>query len=252
MKKLHQTEWQGIRFADFAELSSTNVAAAEFYQRFYEEFFKRYHDWEEVSPSWRRGKERWAEFILERIGAGRRVLSVGCGLGAVEHHIHSQNPQVDLFIQEVAPSAWRWIVHEFLEDHKFTGLIPACLPDGVQFDVVYLTAVDYQLDDDVLVGLLDALRRFLTPMRGQCVLISASFEETPGTLRDRAILLVHGLKALAAAVLDIAGLRPRGQLWGWVRTQREYQSLMRRAGYRDIEDGFIDPDQRTHYWIAGR
>ena len=252
IKKLYQTEWQDIRFSDFAELSSAKVAAPEFYQRFYEEFFKRYQDWEQVSPSWRGGKERWAEFILARIEADSRVLSVGCGLGAVEHYIHSQNPQLDLSIHEVAPSALRWIGQEFPEDHKFTGLIPACLPEGVRFDLIYLATVDYPLDDDVLVGLLAALRRFLTPGRGRCLLISGSFEDTPGTLKDRAVLLKQRLKAVAAAGLDIAGLRPRGQLWGWIRTQREYRALMQRAGYSNIEDGFVDPDQRTHYWIAGR
>jgi hypothetical protein len=157
-----------------------------------------------------------------------------------------------LFIHEVAPSAWRWIGEEFPGDHKFTGLIPACLPDGARFDVVYLGTVDYPLDDQALVGLLSALRRFLTPGRGQCLLISGSFEETSLTFKERAVSMAQSLKAAAAAGLDLAGLRPRGQFWGWLRTQREYQSLMQRAGYSDIEDGFIDPEQRAHYWIAGR
>lgn len=251
MKRLYQTEWQDIRFSDFAELSSANVASPEFYRRFYEEFFQRYQDWEQMSPAWRRGKQDWAEFILTRVKAGSKVLAVGCGLGTVEHYLHSQQPQLDLCIHEVAPSAWRWIGREFPEDHKFTGLIPACLPEGIRFDMIYLATVDYPLDDDVLVGLLAALRRFLT-QRGQCLLISASFESTPATLKDRALLLAERFKAVAAAGLDMVGLRPRGQFWGWIRTQGEYQSLMQRAGYNDIEDGFIDPVQRNHYWIAGR
>ncbi len=252
MRELYQTEWQGIHFSELAKLSSTNLAGPEFYQTFYEEFFKRYQDWEQLSPSWRMGKQRWAEFVLARGGAGSKILSVGCGVGAVEHYMHSQNPQVDLFIHEVAPSAWRWIAEEFPGDHKFTGLIPACLPAGIRFDLVYLAAVDYALEDDVLVSLLAALRPFLTKAQGQCLLISASFEETPATFKENAVWLLRRFKALATAALNVVGLRPRGQLWGWIRTQEEYRSLMRRAGYRAMEDGFIDPDRRSHYWIAGR
>lgn len=28
-------------------------------------------------------------------------------------------------------------------------------------------------------------------------------------------------------------------------------SNLRRAGYRDIEDGFIEPEKGSHYWISG-
>ena len=73
----------------------------------------------------------------------------------------------------------------------------------------------------------------------------------PVTLTDRAISFVKGLKTLAARVLDFFGWRPRGQFWGWIRSRREYQALMLRAGYREIEDGFIDATKHAHYWIAG-
>lgn len=252
MQKIYQTEWQGIRFADFAKLSSTHLAGPEFYARFYEEFFKRNQDLGQVSPAWREGKEQWAKFILARSRAGSKVLAVGCGLGAVEHCIHSREPKVDLFIHEVAPASWGWIGPEFADDHKFTGRIPACLPEGIRFDLVYLATVDYALDDDGLVGLLAAVRRFLSDAGGQCLLISASFEEAAPNAQENAISPAQRLKALGAAVLDRIGLRPRGQFWGWIRTRAEYQSLMQRAGYRDIEEGFIDPDKRADYWIAGR
>ena len=165
--------------------------------------------------------------------------------------MQTQVPQLDLFIHEVTPLAWRWIEKEFPDGHRFLGLIPACLPDNIRFDLVYLSAVDYALDDNVLVGLLAALRSFMTD-RGQCLLISASFQDTPVTLEEKAISLARELKTFAAAALDLFGLRPRGQFWGWSRTQKEYRSIMSCAGYQDIEDGFIDPDKRSHYWIAGR
>ena len=115
--------------------------------------------------------------------------------------------------------------------------------------------MDYALDDDALVGLLAAIRPFLNSAEGggaRFLLVSASFQDIPPTLKEKAISLARELKTFALAALDIFGLRARGQFWGWSRTKMEYHTLMRRAGYIDIEDGFIDPRKRTHYWIAGR
>jgi hypothetical protein len=251
MKKFYQTEWQGIQFSDFAKLSSRNPAGPEFYQAFYKEFFKRYKSWAQLSLSWRKEKESCAEMILDLAGAYSRTLSVGCGLGYMEHWIHAQAPQHDLFIHEVAPSAWQWVGIEFTEEHKLLGLIPNGLPKDILFNLVYLSAVDYTLDDDALVGLLSAIRPFLLD-GGQCLLISASFQDTPATITDIAMSVLRRIKALTAAPLECLGLRHRGQFWGWTRTQKEYYSLMRCAGYRDIKDGFVDSENRAHYWISGR
>ena len=223
LKKSYQNEWHGIQFYDFSSLSSKNLAGPEFYQAFYHEFFKRYQNYEQLSSSWRRGKERCAEFVLDRSGVDSKILSVGCGSGIMEHQMQIQVPQLDLFIHEVTPLAWRWIEKEFPDGHRFLGLIPACLPDNIRFDLVYLSAVDYALDDNVLVGLLAALRSFMTD-RGQCLLISASFQDAPVTLEEKAISLARELKTVAAAALDLFGLRPRGQFWGWSRTQKVYRS----------------------------
>jgi hypothetical protein len=251
---MYQTRWQDIQFSSFAELSSTNLAAPEFYQAFYEAFFRRYQNWGQLSEDWRGRKERCAELIVTRSRAGSKILSVGCGLGVMEHYLHAENPQLDLFIHEVAPAAWRWVGADFPDERKFLGTIPDCLPKDMRFDLVYLAAVDYALDDDALIGLLAAIKPFLIGggAGAGCLLISASFQDTPATLKDKAVSLVRGLATALSAVLDSCGLRSRGQFWGWSRTRDDYRSLLRRAGYGDIEDGFIDAGSRQQYWIAGR
>jgi hypothetical protein len=253
MRRLYQTHWQEIQFADFAKLSSSELAGPEFYQAFYREFFRRYQRWEQLSPKWLEQKRRCADLVLARSWNGARILSVGCGLGIMEHHIHATEPDRDLFIHEVASSAWAWVGTEFAGQRKLIGAIPECVPKDVRFDMVFLSGVDYAMDDEALVGLLAAIRPFLTGADGaQCLLISGSFQDTPASLARKAVAVVRGLKAVAAAALDMVRLRPRGQFWGWTRTRNEYRSLMRHAGYHDIEDGFIDPDAQTLYWVAGR
>lgn len=251
MRKLYQTEWQNIPFSDFASPSSKKLAGGDFYEAFYVEFFRRYQNWGQLSSKWRQSKKTWANFIATRMRNRSRVLSVGCGLGFVERCLSAQNPEIDLTIHEIAPSSWRWVEHEFAADRKLTGRIPECFPKNAQFDLIYLGTVDYALDDESLVGLLAALRGYIAQPNGECLLISASFERTPETPSDIARARLGDVKELAKDVLGKFGLRPRGQFWGWIRTQAEYQSLMQRAGYRDIQDGFIDSETREHYWIAG-
>lgn len=251
MRRIYQTEWQSIPFASFATVSSKELAGPEFYEAFYVELFKRYQSWDQLPSHWREKKRIWADFIATRTRSRSRVLSVGCGLGIVERYLSAQDPGVDLTIHEVAPSSWRWVEHEFGTDRKLTGTIPECVPKNVRFDLVYLGTVDYALDDHSLVGLLAALRAYIAQPNGECLLISASFERTPETPSEIARARLGDLKELVKDVLGKLGLRPRGQFWGWTRTQGEYQSLMRRAGYRDIRDGFIDSEKREHYWIAG-
>ncbi|MDQ6770734.1 MAG: class I SAM-dependent methyltransferase [Gemmatimonadota bacterium] len=251
MRRIYQTEWQNIPFSSFTSPSSKKLAGADFYEAFYVKFFKRYQRWDQLPSKWRQTKRTWADFIATRARNRSRVLSVGCGLGIVERHLSAQNTQIDLTIHEVAPSSWRWVEHEFASDRKLTGTIPECLPDDVRFDLVYLGTVDYALDDDKLINLLSVLRGYIAQPNGECLLISASFERTPETLSEIARFRLGHLKEFAKDVLGKFGLYSRGQFWGWTRSRAEYQSLMRRAGYRDIEDGFIDSEAREHYWIAG-
>jgi hypothetical protein len=251
MRRIYQTEWQSIPFSRFANPSSKKLAGPEFYEAFYTEFFRRYQNWDQLPSKWRAEKKTWADFIATRTRNRSKVLSVGCGLGIVERYLRAQNPEIDLTIHEIAPSSWRWVEHEFSADRKLTGTIPECLPEDIQFDLVYLGTVDYALDDASLVRLLSALRSYIAESNGECLLISASFERTPETPSAIARLGLGRLKELAKDVLGKFGLYSRGQFWGWTRSRTEYQSLMRHAGYRDIEDGFINSEARQHYWIAG-
>src|ERR1700692_2406921 len=109
MRRIYQSEWQSIPFSSFANPSSKRLAGADFYDAFYVEFFKRYQNWDQLSPKWRETKKTWANFIATRTRNRPKVLSVGCGLGIVERYLGAQNPQIDLTIHEIAPSSWHWV-----------------------------------------------------------------------------------------------------------------------------------------------
>lgn len=245
MRKMFESEWQGIQFTEFSKVSSAKLAASEFYQAFYEEFFKRYKNWDQISPVWRESKKECADFIVEKCGRGK-VLSVGCGLGFMEHYIKSCNAPIDLYINEVATTAWKWVDAEFDSEHKSVGCVPACLPKGLIFDMVYFSLVEYTFKDEALIECLSKLRCFILPSKGR-LLIFGSLEECPNTFKEKIIFSMRKLKANFKAVLDILGLCDRGQFWGWVRTKEEFRNILKLAGYTQIEEGFLG----EQYWILG-
>jgi hypothetical protein len=65
-----------------------------------------------------------------------------------------------------------WIGSEFPEESEFFGLVPDCLSNDLQFDLIYLSAVDYAFNDDNLIALLSAIWPFLIDERGKCMIIS--------------------------------------------------------------------------------
>lgn len=252
MKKMWQTEWQGIQFSEFSKMNSTKLAGADFYDAFYRELFARNQNYQDLDQQWRKSKDMIADFIVHRVGPGQRVLSIGCGLGYVEQAIIQRTANnepigIELSVHDVAPTALKWLRDHISSDQIFIGLPPDCLPDDIRFDLIYLSAVDYALDDDTLIGALKGLQERLSNS-GEIVMISASFEGQNSAFRS----LVNSAKDIIKIGLEMFGRYQRGQFWGWARSQKDYQNLMVRAGFRAIEDGFVNEAKRRDYWIAGR
>lgn len=225
MRRTYQTEWQDIPFAEFAEPSSSKLADPEFYQAFYEKFFSRYQNWDQLSAGWRAEKERCADFVFKSSNGRPRILSIGCGLGAMGHLMYAREPRPELFIHEVAPFAWRWIGAEQPEERKFLGWMPDYLPPDGRFDLACVSAVDYSMDDNTLARVLATIRPFLDNAAGtQCLIISASLRDRPAGAAATVKGLVRDAKGCVAGLLDKYGLRPRGQFWGWPRRHREYRA----------------------------
>jgi hypothetical protein len=159
----------------------------------------------------------------------------------MEHHLyHEHGHNIEIHVQDYASDALTWLRQELPEDRIH-------LSGGGLFDLIYLSAVDYAMQQGEMVSLLSHLKAQLRE-GGACLMISASFLERSS--------VVHQIKDLgkdiAKRILGSFGLYHRGQFWGWQRTQSEYRELMTRSGYCDVVDGFIEtPNQRT-YFIEGR
>jgi hypothetical protein len=167
----------------------------------------------------------------------------------VEHVIlQNAQDQTDLHVQEIVSTALSWIRNEIRFENVHIGPISDCLSEKHTFDVIYLSAVDYALSDYQLRNLFKTLQSHLKP-HGEFLILSASF--SPMVSRWRVPLVF--LKGRLADILGWLNLRPRGQFWGWARTQHEYYQLFSDSGFTQITDGFVsNVSSNGDYWISGR
>jgi len=241
MIEFYQTEWYGISFGEVTEVSEHRIADEKFYAEFYNTLFHRYAGWDQLDSGWRAGKKAVAALISGRLGdRDQTVLSVGCGLGMVEHYLRQGIPQVRLDVLETTAIPLRWLIDEMDPACVHVGYFPQCLPLQTRYDLIYLSAVDYCFDRTEWRELLQRVGDRLNPS-GRCLVISASLQQNPDW--------VEVLRSAYRALLTRMGLRQRRQLWGYLRTVADYHAALNDAGFPTLQDGYLADGT---YWIEGR
>lgn len=247
MKKFYQTEWQSISFFSVHRLSSTTLAGPEFYNAFYRTLFAKYPNYDALDADWRRTKDEISDWLAATLPDGCRVLSVGCGLGYMEQRLwRKHGNRIELHVQDYASEGIRWLRQVLPADRIHDGGREVCTQsEEDNYDLIYLSAVDYALPDDDLIGLLTELRSRLRNGR-EIMIISASFLDDSFGQQ-----IIRSVKEPVKWVLETIGLRHRGQFWGWMRSKGEYQNIMRAAGLASVTDGFFETSHQRTYWIKG-
>jgi len=241
---MYQKEWLGIGFGDFAEVTPSKLADSEFYNRFYKELFRRYKSYEELNTNWRKKKEEIVEWIANRISKSARILSFGCGLGYMEYLMHERYGNMfELHVYDQSDVALKWLQNSLPPGRIHFSLSPDKI---ARFDLIYLSAVDYAVPYNNMIELLSFIQKLLKE-DGICLVISASYIENEIFLER----IKAKIKEKIKVVLEKAGFYNRGQFWGWMRDRKEYNKLMEKAGYIDINDGFIETDSQRTYFIEG-
>lgn len=246
MIKFYETDWQGIKFTSFAKVSSSKLADEKFYDSFYKELFKKYSGYNELDESWRHSKDEVADWLSGIIQDEAKVLSVGCGLGYIEQKLWRCNmDRISVHVQDYATESLKWL-REVLPSKNIHIPESGNMDDLDQtYDVIYLSAVDYALNDVELLKLLKSLKSRLNK-NGCLILISASFQHNKLILKIK-----YNVKNMIAVFLESLGKNSRGQFWGWKRTKNEYCELMRDLEFDAIEDGFLVTKNQNTYWIKG-
>ncbi|OGW84135.1 MAG: hypothetical protein A2987_00250 [Omnitrophica bacterium RIFCSPLOWO2_01_FULL_45_10] len=247
MRRIYQDEWHGIKFIDFAEVSSRRLADVEFYRSFYKYFLTRYHDWSGLDPEWLSLKLQTAEFLKKKLAGHKdtRILSVGCGLGAIEKSF-LESGYIDLDVTEVAPEPLAWIKNFISPDRIFVGTFPQCIPQNKTYDLMLFLGVESFLNQDELITMLKNANRYLS-RQGRCILVSWSSE--PSDILRNTIFV---LKEIIKDFFGILHIRNRGQFWGYSRKRSEFLEAMKLSGFNNIDDGmFVKKTRWDTYWIEG-
>ncbi len=252
MRRFFQESWQGIPFSAFTHVSFFRLANSKFYASFYEELFRRCQSWECLPEDWRQGKDKGAKWLAGRIEEHckdalerpLRVLSIGRGVGYLEKALLDVLPHIELHVNEPTTAGLRLLRQCVPAERIYIGSPSHCLPSDVQYDVIYLSAVDYSIPQEELAFAMRELRGQLAP-GGLLICISASLLEEDSVIGA----FVNAFKIGVRAVLHFFDLR-RQQFWGWRRTRDEYHALFENAGLRSIKDGWLN-DGFNSYWISG-
>jgi SAM-dependent methyltransferase len=256
VRRFYQESWQGIPFTSFSHISFYHLAEPKFYAVFYEELFRRYKSWDDLPSVWRNNKRTDAKWLIGQLRAKLaqesgertepvRVLSIGSGVGYMEKILLEEMPELELHVNEPSTVGMKWLREYIPNERIYIGLPPACLPSDVQYDMIYLSTVDYGIPTREFQHLLWELRAQLAP-GGELVLLSASLLEEDSFIGS----FVNAIKIGIRAVLHHVGIR-RQQFWGWRRTQDEYRDLFKEAGFIKVKDGWLEDGFET-YWIRGQ
>jgi SAM-dependent methyltransferase len=244
MRKFYQNKWHGIIFNDICDVSRKKLPKNEFYNSFYKEFFLRKSSYKDLDDWWKIYKSEIADWLAQDIKEGAKVLSIGCGIGFIERILYKNYSHFDLYVQDFAKSAHKWL-NEIIPNEKiFDTDNFSALPQS-KFDIIYLSAVDYAVDDSGLESLLENLSSILKK-NGSLYLISASFNNG-GLLKN----FTEQLKEIIKMSLELFSLRSPSQFWGWMRTRDEYISILEKSGFVDIDYGFIETTYGKTFWIKG-
>jgi len=245
VRKLYQTSWHGIPFESFAKLSTSHLPDSSFYAAFYENFHRKYRGFDGLDQSWVSLKRQTAGLIIDnpKIKKGDRILSIGCGLGLIEMAL-LQEGFLKLEITEVSEAPLRWIMPLVPAENVHIGFFPDCISHNDKYGLILLASVEYFLDDVEFSSLLRSVHERLLP-GGMCMFISWSFD----TLRLPKRLVMR-CNDLVRHVMDKAGVRGRGQFWGYIRRPEEFHLAMGAAGFRNLRDGTLNTNTRWDtYWI---
>jgi len=229
MKKFYQTEWHEIYFTSFASPSS-ELPTQKFYDMFYDRFFIKYKNFNELDEGWVTYKTKVAKHIENIVEQSSSVLSIGSGIGIVEDILTKSNKNIEVVAIEPSQNASKW-VRSNPNIRLFDGYFPECLDEELRVDLAYANNIDYVFDKD-------EYRLFLKSVVDYGIsdfLIITTANYTVKTA------LSSFVKSLLGAMKIIEKLNG-GQFWGYLRSKSEHRNALIEAGFNEIKISMLGKD----------
>lgn len=235
MQKQFEYEWFGLPFYKLNKISQTKQADTQFYDAFYQEFFKKYQSVSELPKPWLESKKKVAEELYLKIKSKRNILSIGCGFGFIEGHILKK---WDGKLTGIEPSKFanKWLakIHGL---NSLTGTFPQVFGSKNnaewQFDLAYCSGIDYLFTQDQYIAFLQSIKKFGIQ---DLILTELSFHH--GSIKNNC---KNGAKAILGAIGIKRYNRKYQQFWGYQRKYSEHLDALRLSGFRIISDNETNP-----------
>lgn len=239
---LYQEHWFGIPFESFAKLSSKEMPNEDFYEKFYNEFHKKFTSFDDLPDSYKQSKSKCADFLLEIIKNKNSAISIGCGNGFIENRILNNIGGGQLVVIEPSLVASKWIREKSMIS-ILNGFFPAVLKEQLpekEFDFAYTCAVDYVFNNKEYIGFLQSIIEY--GIKDYVCMQPCIQEDT-----SMKFLAKYFIKK----VLSYFGLYDLKQKWGYMRTIDEHIEIFKQAGFKKISYGCADYGSKL-YWIRGQ
>ena len=221
MIKSYQKDWHGIEFSDFAQCDVNNIAAKDFYDKFYEVFFEKFKCFDDLDKNWVTYKNQIAEVILDEINNKKNILSIGCGIGIVEKYLIEHMSKINLTAIEPSSNVSRWIKNLDRINIK-DGYFPDILDPKVKFDIAYANGVDYVFNNTEYHSFL---KSFVDYGIKELLVVSVSYYKPSFKLYSKAVI---------KNILIKMRLYRGRQFWGFNRSIKEQFGAIKKAGFENI------------------
>jgi hypothetical protein len=234
MKSLYQKEWLGLNLS----LLSTTDPEQNIYEKFYNKLVENISDYDSVPLEWRAEKDVLSNQIFDLITDKKKdpkVLSIGCGLGYVEHKLMTLCSQTHLKLKLYAVEPFfDPVLSGLLVGAEFRKNFFRSNDYTTHLDLIYLSSVDYVFKDDEYIDFLRDINK-------------CSFDQFLITeiIYDKNNFL-YNLKYMLRKLLRIIKVDTKSVYWGLVRTIDEHKMLIRAAGLVIDDCGLLETGT---YWF---
>ena len=226
--KFFQQEWFGESLAhhrDKLNLPKGALASSEIYTSIYESLLD--HNFRNISEEWISKKLTLIPLISDIINQEKidpKILSIGCGLGIIEHELIKLGFSVDM--QECQDISTKYVFERFPNDfigHKFYNSFDLSDISDNQYSVIISVTSTYCLSDDVLKIFLSKVNNLLTK---DGIFI---WYETVLTAQD-----------LYSYFRQLFSARDEDVFWGWKRSVGDFYNRMSANGFALKEHLYLD------------
>ena len=219
MNKFYQSEWHGIYFDEFSEPSKTKLPDSKFYDNFYEHFFKKFSNYDDLDKSWVDYKIDIATYINSLIHNKSNILSIGSGIGIVEDFLSKTTKDIKVHAIEPSTNASRWLKKNN-SISVYNGYFPDCLDKNLKFDLVYANNIDYIFNDNEYAAFLKSVVDY--GIKDFLIITSAKYN------------MKIAIKSFLKNFTEYRQLSKK-QLWGYLRTVKDQKRILNKTGFKNIK-----------------